>query len=222
MFCILASDFFPLFQNEGPRQARPFRFYPCNVFMKRIPILLLWLILLLLQTGCVYVPSRETATSQRPRRMAAPLPAPTPLPSPAPRKELQRAQPSPTPSTTRPLVQPYVEESPYVSRETTPALLALLSDADRQLGSGQLDNAATTLERAIRIKPKSAELWHRMARLRLQQHQPGQAENLAKKSNVLAKGDRDLTRRNLGVIAQARRQLGDQSGAAEADARAAQ
>ena len=106
-------------------------------------------------------------------------------------------------------------------RETSPAVLALLTEADRQIGSGQIDNAAATLERAIRIKPKSAQLWHKMAQLRLQQHQPGQAENLAKKSNVLAHGDRDLIRRNWSLIAEARRQKGDAQGAAEAEARAA-
>ncbi|NJD08193.1 MAG: tetratricopeptide repeat protein, partial [Methylococcaceae bacterium] len=93
-------------------------------------------------------------------------------------------------------------------------------EADRQLGAGQTEAAVTTLERAVRIKPKSAELWHKLAQARLRQRQPDQAENLAKKSNVLARGEPGLTRRNWAIIAQARRLKGDAQGAQDAERRA--
>jgi tetratricopeptide (TPR) repeat protein len=160
--------------------------------------------------GCTGMQRREEPMPSR--HPSEPTPPP-PVTSEAPRPH---SGPYAAPRGQR----PYGEAAPP-ARESSPAVLALLSEADRQLGSGQVDNAAATLERAIRIKPKSAELWHKMARLRLQQHQPGQAENLAKKSNVLARGDRDITRRNWSLIAEARRQKGDQQGAAEAEARAA-
>ncbi len=99
------------------------------------------------------------------------------------------------------------------------AVAGLLREAEASSASGRLDSAASTLERAIRIQPRSPVLWQKLAEVRLQQHQPGLAEDLAKKSNLLAKGNGDLIRKNWSIIAQARRQKGDAEGAAEADAR---
>jgi predicted Zn-dependent protease len=94
-----------------------------------------------------------------------------------------------------------------------------MREAEVNRTGGQLDNAAATLERAIRIQPRNCTLWHELARVRLQQHQPGLAEDLAKKSNVLAQGNRALIQKNWAIIAEARRQRGDAQGAAEAEAR---
>jgi len=102
------------------------------------------------------------------------------------------------------------------------AVLALMREADSSSASGRLDNAAATLERAIRIQPRNAQLWNKLAEVRLQQHQPGLAEDLAKKSNLLAKDNKALTRKNWSIIANARRQKGDAQGASEADAKAKQ
>jgi len=102
----------------------------------------------------------------------------------------------------------------------SPALLALMQEAETESASGNLDNAASTLERAIRIQSSNAELWQKLAEVRLQQHQPGLAEELAKKSNALAKGNAALKRKNWAIIADARRKKGDAEGAAEADAKA--
>lgn len=101
-----------------------------------------------------------------------------------------------------------------------PAVLALVREAEASRSGGQFDNAAAILERAIRIQPRNATLWRQLASVRLQQHQPGLAEDLAKKSNVLAQGNRALIQKNWAIIAEARRQKGDTQGAAEADARA--
>ena len=109
--------------------------------------------------------------------------------------------------------------TPTASSES-PAVLALMKEADASSASGRLDNAAATLERAIRIQPRNAQLWHKLAGVRLQQHQPGLAEDLAKKSNILAKDNKSLVRKNWSIIADARRQKGDGPGASEADAKA--
>jgi len=101
-----------------------------------------------------------------------------------------------------------------------PAVLTLVREAEASRSGGQLDNAAATLERAIRIQPRNSALWQQLASVRLQQLQPGLAEDLAKKSNVLAQGNRALIQKNWAIIAEARRQRGDAQGAAEADARA--
>jgi tetratricopeptide (TPR) repeat protein len=114
-----------------------------------------------------------------------------------------------------------VRPSPAQAPSAPPAVLALQKQAEANLNSGQLDQAAAALERAVRIQPRNATLWNELASVRLRQHQPGLAEDLAKKSNVLAKGNRALVRKNWTIIAEARRAKGDGTGAAQAEAKAA-
>lgn len=101
-----------------------------------------------------------------------------------------------------------------------PAVLALREDAAANVAGGDLDNAASTLERAIRLQPRNPELWHDLAAVRLKQQQPVLAEELAKKSNTHAKGNTALVQSNWALIAEARRLKGDAEGAADADAKA--
>jgi cytochrome c-type biogenesis protein CcmH/NrfG len=103
---------------------------------------------------------------------------------------------------------------------TAPVVTALLREAESSRDSGSLDKAAASLERALRIQPRNPKLWNRLAEIRLQQGQPGLAEDLATKSNLLAKGDAELLRGNWSLIAQARRLKGDAEGAADAAERA--
>ncbi|MHB8471555.1 MAG: tetratricopeptide repeat protein [Gammaproteobacteria bacterium] len=105
-------------------------------------------------------------------------------------------------------------------RPQSPAVVALLDNADRQAGSGNLDSAAAALERALRIEPRNASLWQRLADIRLRQKQPDQAESLALKSNTLAVGDAATQAGNWRIIAKARRSRGDAAGAAQAENRA--
>jgi len=124
-----------------------------------------------------------------------------------------------TPPSLKPSEAPTARPAPTPAAPS-PALLALMQEADAEAASGNLDNAASNLERAIRLQPRNAELWQRLAEVRLKQHQPGLAEDLAKKSNVLARSDVALTKKNWAIIAEARRKKGDAAGAAEADAKA--
>ncbi|CAL1241419.1 tetratricopeptide repeat protein [Candidatus Methylocalor cossyra] len=105
---------------------------------------------------------------------------------------------------------------------SSPAVVALRNDAQADLRNGNFDNAAASLERAIRIQPRNPMLWHDLAQVRLQQGQPGLAEDLAKKSNLHAQGQAALIRANWSIIAEARRRKGDAEGAAEAERKAAQ
>lgn len=81
-------------------------------------------------------------------------------------------------------------------------VLALLSQAKRQEQAGQPERAAAVIERALRIDPKNAELWHRLALLRLQQGQYSLAASLAAKSNALAANNPSLQRKNDTLIRQ--------------------
>lgn len=97
-----------------------------------------------------------------------------------------------------------------------PAVLALLSNAGSQQQGGDIPGAAATLERALRIEPRNARLWHRLAALRLDQKQYRMAADLADKSNSLAPEEADLVRANWRLIARARSALGDSEGARQA------
>lgn len=97
-----------------------------------------------------------------------------------------------------------------------PAVVALQGDIESQFRSGGYADAAASLERAIRIQPKNPELWHVLADVRLRQQQPGLAEDLARKSNLLARNNAELVRGNWRIIGEACRLKGDASCAAEA------
>lgn len=101
----------------------------------------------------------------------------------------------------------------------SPAVVALLSSADAREQAGSYDQAAATLERALRLEPRNAMLWHRLARLRLKQGLWRNAADMAAKSNALAGGDAELQSWNWAVIAEAKERLGDSLGAQEARAR---
>jgi tetratricopeptide (TPR) repeat protein len=92
----------------------------------------------------------------------------------------------------------------------------LADQARRQLASGELAQAQTTAERAVRIDPNNADLWHLMGKIQLAQANFGQAEQLARKSNLLAKGDTRLQARNWRLIAESHRRRHNSAAAAAA------
>ncbi len=96
------------------------------------------------------------------------------------------------------------------------AVVALLERARQESDSGRRESAGASLERALRIEPRNAWLWHELARLRLTQGQYPQAISLALKSNSLGTRQRDLQVLNWNLIADARTAQGDTNGAAQA------
>lgn len=112
-----------------------------------------------------------------------------------------------------------LQESAVVSSQP-PAVVALLDQAEQQANAGELEPAAASLERAIRIDPRNAVLWYHLATVRLSQGESSQAEQLAVKSNSLAAGNHTQQARNWRLIAQARREQNDTNGAAAAERRA--
>jgi predicted Zn-dependent protease len=101
------------------------------------------------------------------------------------------------------------------------AVVALLDQADSYHRSGDSNNEAAVVERALRIDPNNASLWNRLAAIRLDQGRPQQAEQLALKSNALAGTDRALQARNWRLVARARWSQNDGAGARAAEKRAA-
>ncbi len=112
-------------------------------------------------------------------------------------------------------------EPPADARETVPAPVAeLVADAQQASAAGENERAAALLERAVGIAPRNPVLWQNLAVVRFREGRFADAENLALRSIDLAATDAELRRRNWQLVAEARRRLGDRSGAHEAAARA--
>ncbi|WP_267933481.1 tetratricopeptide repeat protein [Pseudomonas sp. LM20] len=93
-------------------------------------------------------------------------------------------------------------------------VLALLTTAKTQQGSGDFNGAASSLERAQRIAPREPQVLYRLAQVRLSQGDAPQAEQLARRALTYANGRPSLQAELWNTIAQAREKQGDSAGAA--------
>ncbi|MEY2697550.1 MAG: hypothetical protein RL333_1688 [Pseudomonadota bacterium] len=157
-------------------------------------------------TNSPYPPSGELPPAQSALPPIEPV-----IESPLPAIEVE-STPDPVPMRT---LAPRVGEKLF-NQPALPAVATLEKDIESQFRARRYDDAATQIDRAIRIQPKNAELWHVLAEIRLRQNQPGLAVDLAKKSNSLAKSNAELVKSNWRIIADARRQQGDGAGAQDA------
>ncbi|QKT02494.1 tetratricopeptide repeat protein [Ectothiorhodospiraceae bacterium 2226] len=128
-----------------------------------------------------------------------------------------RADPVPPADAPAPGHPSVVEPAPG----TTGAVLGLLQRANNAVIAGDLRTADALLERALRIEPSNAVVWHYLARVRFVQGHPEQAVAAASKSNALAGDNRAVIASNWRIIAEARRRQGDADGARTAAERAA-
>ena len=114
------------------------------------------------------------------------------------------------------LTDPYIQSNPLPSSDplkqepiggtrpsVSPVLRRLLAKAETSRAQQNWTQSEVYLERALRIEPKNALVWHRMALVKLQQSKNNQAIQFASKSNTLARSDGGLKRRNWSVIAEA-------------------
>lgn len=99
-------------------------------------------------------------------------------------------------------------------------VLALLTTAQQQQGGGDLNGAASSLERAQRIAPREPQVLYRLAQVRLAQSDATQAEQLSRRALSYASGRPALQASLWELIAQARERQGDSAGAAQARERA--
>ena len=118
-------------------------------------------------------------------------------------------QPAPE-STPAPVPVPPPTPAP---RPENAAVASLMDAARADASAGRLANAAASLERALRIEPRNPRLWQELARVRFQQGDYVQAENVAARSNSWAGSDSALRAENWRLIAQAREARGDSAGA---------
>ena len=109
-----------------------------------------------------------------------------------------------------------IDQSPVVKKPMSPAVLALVSEAETSSRAGDLESAVVTIERALRIDSRNPTLTYKLAELRLKQSKPRLAEDLAKKAALLSANDRALKKKSWLLISEARRQQKNYHGAKEA------
>ena len=98
-------------------------------------------------------------------------------------------QPPPEAVIEAPTVQIPKERPRTPPATLSPASRALVSQAQAQRQRGDLPGATVSLERALRIEPNSPLLWIEMGRLRMDQGNFPQAENMGRKALSMSVGD---------------------------------
>jgi predicted Zn-dependent protease len=131
-------------------------------------------------------------------------------------------QTSPYVTPPAPQLTPQRSSASDSSSKANAAVNSLVSSSDNSIKHGDYGAASASIERALRHDPKNADLWHRLAQVRLRQSEYAQVESLSLKSNALSNGNKPLMARNWSLISKARRLRGNGAGADEADVRAYQ
>jgi len=101
-----------------------------------------------------------------------------------------------------------------------PAVKELLADAGNAETTGDYNQAAVLLERALRIQPRDPEILQQMAEVQLQKQDYQQALNFAVRSYDIGPRVGEICNRNWRTISVAREHLGDRNGSVEAEQRA--
>jgi tetratricopeptide (TPR) repeat protein len=78
----------------------------------------------------------------------------------------------------------------------------LLASVDQAMAAGDLERAAALSERALRISPRDAYLWYRLANIRYAQRQYSDAEGFARRALSFAGSNRELTQQINQLLAQ--------------------
>jgi len=105
---------------------------------------------------------------------------------------------------------PLVEESQPASQgiersvsNLSPAITSLLQKADQSIEKQQWQQAISSLERALRINGKQAEVWTRLAVVYLGQYNPQQSIHMARRSNSYSRNNKSLQAYNWLLISRA-------------------
>ncbi len=128
--------------------------------------------------------------------------------------------PASTPAPSAPSGIPSSSSGLAADEQLDGPVLALLTTAQQQQGGGDLNGAASSLERAQRIAPREPQVLYRLAQVRLAQGDAVQAEQLSRRALSYASGRPALQASLWELIAQSRERQGDAAGAAQARERA--
>ncbi len=106
-------------------------------------------------------------------------------------------------------------ESVGETERTSPVVARLLATAQRERKRGKWDAASGSLERALRIEPRNANLWASLAEVKYDQQDWRGAIQLAARSNTLSGSNAQLRRRNWLLMANAHKKLGNTEAASK-------
>ncbi len=101
-----------------------------------------------------------------------------------------------------------------------PAVKELLADAGTAESAGDYGQAATLLERALRIQPRDPEILQSLAEVQLQMKDYEQALNFATRSYDIGPRVGEICSRNWRTISVSREHLGDHSESVKAEQKA--
>lgn len=147
-------------------------------------------------------------------------PVDTPAPATAVAPQSSGASAPATAPVPAPVAPSIVLEDAAIPSGTSPAVVALVTESDRNRNSGDLDAAVVEMERALRIDSRNPILTYKLAQLRIKQNKPTLAEELAGKAALLAGSNLELKRKSWLLIAEARQMQQNVQGAKEAKAKA--
>lgn len=102
-----------------------------------------------------------------------------------------------------------------------PAVKELLADASNAEQTGDYGQAASYLERALRIQPRDPEILQSMAEVQLQMQDYEQALNFATRSYDIGPRVGEICSRNWRTISVSKEYLGDSKGSVDAEKKAA-
>jgi tetratricopeptide (TPR) repeat protein len=155
-------------------------------------ILPLVLFIAAMAAGCAVEPFHKGDSKTARAQETAPKPGGTgagPV-VPAPVPETAAAEPEAAPEAEALPPPPPPRERPRVpAAKLTPASQALVNQAQAQRKKGDLPGATVSLDRALRIEPNNPLLWIEMGRLRMDQRNYPQAENMGRKALSMSVGD---------------------------------
>lgn len=97
-----------------------------------------------------------------------------------------------TPATVIPA--PAEPAAPITPQAPATASSTLMAGVDAAIAEGDLERAAALCERALRITPRDAHLWFRLASVRAQQGRTNEAEGFARRALSFSSNDPALTR----------------------------
>ncbi len=166
--------------------------------------------------GSIYVPmgGGEPSRAPEPPRTAEPE---------------QNSEQEPEPRVWRKSEEPAVSEPEQPSRAPSyresgdalpAAAVTLIRDADQRLQQGDSAGAISSLERAQRIAPRSAEVYFKLAEAYVAGDNLGAAEQFTLKGLSLAGNNSSLQRSGWLLLADIRRARGNVAGASQAEDRA--
>lgn len=183
------------------------------------PRLVLTAMLAAMMAGCSIAPSQPPRPPVEDRGSEA---APAPRPSP----EDQRSEPAvvtPLPDASPPVTpSPSPAPASQPQAQQSPAVIALLSDAEQSRSAGDYRSAQGSLQRAQRIAPRDPEIYYSLALTHMELEDFDLAEQVALKGVSVAQGNREQLQRLWKLLAKIRLRAGDPEGARQAEAKAEQ